>query len=245
VSETPSPSAAPKENQWLNLLCNVILPPLIFMKLSPEDKLGPVGAVVLGCSLPLGYGIYDYCTRRVFNLLSLLGLFMVLIKGIFSLLKASAVWQACSEAVLPICFAAGILITIRGKEPLVQRFLLSPQIFDVDRLRRLLALRGNADRLRPLMVTTSVAYSVMMFVVGILNFVLALAVLKAEPGTPEYISQLGRFNWLQHPVITLPLMVSTVMLFLWLMKRLSALTGVPADDLLASQHQTAPPPDAP
>jgi len=231
------PATPPKENQWLNLFCNVILPPLILMKLSPEDRLGPVGALVLAGLLPLGYGIYDYAVRRVFNLLSVLGLAMILVKGIFALLKASAMWQACSEAVLPIGLGVAMLITIRGEEPLVQRFLLSPQIFDVERLRRLLALRGTVDQLRPLMVRTSVFYAIMMFVVGILNFGLALVVLRAEPGTAEYAAQLGKFNWLQHPVITLPLMIGMVTLLMWLMKRLGAMTGVPAEELLAGQGQ--------
>jgi hypothetical protein len=231
-----APSSPPKENQWLNLLCNVVLPTLIFMKLSPEDKLGPTWALALGCALPIGYGVYDYVTRKVFNLLSVLGLVAVLLKGVFGLLKTSAFWIACSEAALPLLFGIGILLTIRGQEPLVQRFLLSPQLFDIDRIRRQLALRGNAHRLRPLMVTTSVAYAGTMFLSAVLNFILASALLRAEPGSEEFVAQLGKFTGLQFPVIALPLMVLTVLLFLWVMKRLSTLTGVPAESLLAGDQ---------
>jgi len=113
------------------------------MKLSPEDRLGPVWALVLGCALPIGYGIYDYVVRKVFNLLSVLGLVAVLLKGVFGILKTSAFWIACSEAALPLLFGIAILFTIRGQEPLVQRFLLSPQLFDIDRIRRQLGLRGT------------------------------------------------------------------------------------------------------
>ena len=236
-SESSPTSTPPKENQWLNLLCNVVLPTLIFMKLSPEDRLGPVWALVLGCALPIGYGIYDYVVRKVFNLLSVLGLVAVLLKGVFGILKTSAFWIACSEAALPLLFGIAILFTIRGQEPLVQRFLLSPQLFDLDRIRRQLAMRGNADKLRPLMVTTSVAYAGTMLLSGILNFILATAILRAEPGTEEFVAQLGKFTGMQYPAIALPLMVLTVLLFLWVMKRLSNLTGLPAEQLLAGAGQ--------
>jgi len=83
------------------------------------------------------------------------------------------------------------------------------------------------------MVTTSVAYAGTMFLSGILNFVLATALLRAEPGTEEFVAQLGKFTGMQYPAIALPLMVLTVLLFLWVMKRLSNLTGLPAEQLLA------------
>ena len=234
TSDQPAVAGTPpKENQWLNLLCNVVLPTLIFMKLSPETRLGPMWALALGCALPIGYGIYDFVVRKVFNLLSVLGLVAVLVKGVFGLLKTSAFWIACSEAALPLLFGIAILFTVRGKEPLVQRFLLSPQLFDIERIRRQLALRGNAEQLRPLMVTTSVAYAGTMFLSAALNFVLASRLLVAEPGTDEFVAQLGKFTGMQYPVIALPLTVLTVLLFLWVMNRLSVLTGVPAASLLA------------
>lgn len=234
TSDQPAVAGTPpKENQWLNLLCNVVLPTLIFMKLSPETRLGPMWALALGCALPIGYGIYDFVVRKVFNLLSVLGLVAVLVKGVFGLLKTSAFWIACSEAALPLLFGIAILFTVRGKEPLVQRFLLSPQLFDIERIRRQLALRGNAEQLRPLMVTTSVAYAGTMFLSAALNFVLASRLLVAEPGTDEFVAQLGKFTGMQYPVIALPLTVLTVLLFLWVVNRLSVLTGVPAESLLA------------
>lgn len=228
VSGTP-----PKENQWLNLLCNVVLPTLILMKLSEEGRLGPMWALILGCALPIGYGIYDYAVRKVFNLLSVLGLLAVLLKGVFGLLKSSALVFACSETALPLLFGMAVLFTTRGKEPLVQRFLLSPQLLDVDRIHRHLALRGNEPRLRPLMVTTSFAYAGTMFLSALLNFVLARTVLVAEPGTPEFMKQLGQLNAMQYPVIALPLTVLTVILLAWVAKRLSVLTGLPTESLLA------------
>jgi hypothetical protein len=103
----------------------------------------------------------------------------------------------------------------------------------------LLALRGNVERLRPLMVRTSVAYAGMMGLSAVLNFVLARAVLRAEPGTAEFGVQLGKLNGLQYPVIALPLTALTFLVFFWLMRQLGQLAGVPVQELMAAHHQAA------
>ncbi len=236
----PLPKKGPKpENIWLNLICNVALPTIVLMKLSPWNL---TVAILIACSLPISYGIYDWFARGKVNFLSILGLVAVALKGLFALNKKDALWIACSEAALPLLFGLAVLWTTRWEVPLVQRFLLSPQVFDLDRLRHLMALRGNADRLRPLMVTASRAYAGMMLLSATLNFVLAKAVLRAEPGSAEFGVEMGKLNGLQYPVIALPLMAITIGLFFWIMNRLGHLTGVHAQDLLAAHHQPAPEP---
>jgi len=52
MSAIHKPAHPPKpENIWLNLLCNLALPALVLSKLSPENRLGPVGALVVGLSI--------------------------------------------------------------------------------------------------------------------------------------------------------------------------------------------------
>ena len=43
--------------------------------------------MILGCALPIGYGVYDYLKKRKINFFSVLGLVAVLTKGIFGLLS--------------------------------------------------------------------------------------------------------------------------------------------------------------
>jgi len=230
----PAGPARKRENIWLNLGCNVVLPTFILMKLSPENRLGPALALVVGCSLPIGYGIYDYFKRNEINFFSILGLVAVLVKGTFGLFKLDPIFFACSEAALPLIFGLAIAYTARWDPPLVQRFVLSPQLLDVDKLRRKLALRGTVQRLRPLMVQTTILYSATLFLSSLLNFGLASVVLKTKPhhDYERYVDEIGRFTGLQYPVIALPLMALTVILFLFVLKRLGDLAGEPAHHFL-------------
>ncbi|MEX2044172.1 MAG: MFS transporter, partial [Opitutus sp.] len=58
-------SPAPRqESLLLNLVCNIAVPTFVLMKLSGEQRLGPVWALLLALSFPLGYGLYDYAARK-------------------------------------------------------------------------------------------------------------------------------------------------------------------------------------
>jgi len=226
-----------QENPWLNLLFNIAIPTLILMKLSPENRLGPTWALILGCSLPLGYGLYDYVKKRKINFFSILGLIAVLAKGVFGLLSLPPLAFACSEASLPIIFGIAILWTTRWDPPLVQRFLLSPQMFNLDKMQALLEEKGNTEEIRPLMVKTSIGYAGTMALSAVLNFVLAMRILKAEPGTPEFVEEIGRFTGLQTPFIAVPLMIVTFVLLYYVLHNLGKLTGVPGHHLLVGAEE--------
>lgn len=242
MTESAKPAQPKTENPWLNLIFNIVLPTLILMKLSDEARLGPEKALILGCALPIGYGVYDYIKNRKINFFSILGLIAVLVKGVFGLFKLPPLAFACSEAALPLIFGAAILYTTRWNPPLVQRFLLSPQLFDIDRIKMHLEEEGNEDKLRPLMVTASYGYAGTMVLSAILNFGLAITVLKAEPGTPEFVAEIGKFTGLQYPVISVPLMIVTFGLLYYILKRLGQLTGVSAMHLV---HGTEDPEEEP
>ena len=67
-----NPTEVRQENLWLNLLFNIVVPALILTTLSKPERLGPVWALIVGVSLPLGYGIYDLIVRRKWNFFSIL-----------------------------------------------------------------------------------------------------------------------------------------------------------------------------
>ena len=229
-----------KENLWLSLIFNVALPALILMKLSPENRLGPVMALVLGCSLPICYGIYDYFARNVINFLSTLGLVAVLIKGTFGLFKLDPIFFAFSEAALPLVYGTAFAYTARWNPTLVERFLLSPQMLDAEKVRQRLVQRGNEDKLRPLMVQTTFLYAGTMLLSAVLNFGLARWVLKTNPheNYQKYVDEIGRFTGMQYPVIAIPLTVLTFGLLFLVLKRISDLTGEPAHHFLPGAEES-------
>src|SRR5438132_1272954 len=81
------PAPRQRENMLVNLLFNIAAPGLILSKLSADDRLGPVGALLLGISIPLSYGLYDLVARRKWNLFSIVGLCSVSLTGGFALLQ--------------------------------------------------------------------------------------------------------------------------------------------------------------
>src|SRR5690606_22513217 len=77
----PAPPAPKRENLWINLLCNAVFPAVILTTLSKEHRLGPMWALVLAISLPLGYGIYDLVTRSKWNVFSVVGVISTALTG--------------------------------------------------------------------------------------------------------------------------------------------------------------------
>jgi hypothetical protein len=52
------------------------------------------------------------------------------------------------------------------------------------------------------------------------------------PGTEEYTQAIGKQNWMGFIVIGIPMVVVTMLLLFWLLKRITALTGLERDDLM-------------
>ena len=67
---------------------------------------------------------------------------------------------------------------------------------------------------------------------ALLNFGLARYMLTSPAGTPEFNAQLGRMNVLSWPVIVLPSMVVTMIIFWQLMSGIKRLTGLGLEEIM-------------
>lgn len=71
-----------------------------------------------------------------------------------------------------------------------------------------------------------------IFLSALLNYILAVVLLTAEPGSVEFNQQLGKMTALSFPVISLPLMfVLTADLF-YIFRGIKRLTGMPLEEIL-------------
>ncbi len=225
-------SPAPKqESLLLNLACNIAVPTFVLMKLSHEDRLGPVWSLILALSFPLGYGIYDYAVRKKANFFSIVGLCSVLLTGGLGLLKVDGIWFAVKEAAIPLCFGAAVLISAGTRRPLVRQLLWNEQVIDVQRVDAALEERGLRHEFDRLLKQASIGLALSFLLSAILNFSLARYLLKSPAGTPEFAVELGRMNGLSLPVIMVPSMIVTMFVFWRLMNGLTQLTGLPLDDI--------------
>ena len=100
---------AKKENPFLNLLANIILPVFILNKTSlfpGENK----ALLALGVALifPIGYGLWDLFKNSKTNYFSILGLVNTLITGLFAVFTLGGIWFAIKEAALQACLGMGV-----------------------------------------------------------------------------------------------------------------------------------------
>ena len=221
-----------RENLFLNLACNIFLPGLILSRMSGEDHLGPLVALLVGMSFPLGYGIYDLVVRRKWNFFSIVGLFSVGLTGSFALMQLDGFWFAVKEASVPALFGIAVLATLGTGRPLVRELILNESVVDVPRLESELDSRGTRADFERLLRTATLWMSAGFALSAVLNFMLARILLKSPGGTPEFTAELGRMTWLSWPVIALPSMVLTMLIVWRLLGGIHALTGLDMEDLM-------------
>jgi nitrogen fixation/metabolism regulation signal transduction histidine kinase len=87
------------------------------------------------------------------------------------------------------------------------------------------------------MFKTTLVLAISFVISAILNFVLAIWILKSPAGTPEFNAELGRMTALSYPVIVLPSMI-VMMVAVWMLIRgLKTLTGLQIEQILSEQSQ--------
>lgn len=220
-----------KENLLVNLACNILVPTLVLTKLSTENRLGPVYGLVAALAFPLGYGLYDFVSRKKTNLFSIIGLFSVLLTGGLGLMKAETSWFAYKEAAVPLFLGAAVLLSAATKRPLVREVLYNSSVIDVPKVDAALAARGGHVEFEKLLRRASIGLASSFLLSAALNYGLAKYLLKSPAGTPEFNAQLGRMNFLSWPVIVVPTMVVTMVVFWRLMNGLTRLTGLEFDEI--------------
>jgi len=227
-----APAAPKRENLLLNLVCNIALPTVILMKLSDENRLGPNGGMLLALIFPLGYGIYDLIRRKKTNVFSVVGICSVLLTGTLNHLKVDGFWFAVKEGAIPLLFGVAVLVSMRTKRPLVHELLWNDQVIDTAKVDAALVEHGHRPAFDRLLANASIGLALSFLLSAVLNFGLARYLLKSPVGTPEFNAELGRMNVLNWPVIVLPSMVVTMVIFYRLMNGLTRLTGLEFDEII-------------
>jgi hypothetical protein len=221
-----SHAPAKKENLLLNLVFNMVLPSLVLSKLSTEDRLGPAGGLVVALLFPLGYGVWDFVTRRKTNFISVIGFLSVLLTGGLGLLHVGGLGFAIKEAAVPAVIGLAVLISLKSKSPLVRTMLYNDQVIDVVRVEQALHARGSRPAFDRLLVSASCFLALSFLVSAALNFGLAQYLLKSPPATAEFNAELAKMNLLSWPVIVVPSMLMMVFSLWQLLGGIKRLTGL-------------------
>lgn len=251
---SPSPSNAPRslppkprENLWINLICNAVLPGLLLTQLSKPDRLGPVVGLVVALAVPFGYGVYDLIRRQTWNAFSVIGLVSTLLTGGLGLLQVNNLWFAVKEAAIPLVLGLAIPFTLKTRQPLVRTMIYNDQVLDTDRIGQKLVERQAVGGFEALLRDASWILAGAFLFSALLNFLLARWIVTAPPGSPENVAQLGRLNWVSYPVIMVPCLVIMMFALFRLLKGLESLTGLSGDELFhpSARHRKADAPAKP
>ena len=218
-----------KENPLLSLLLNVVMPVAVLTMLSGEDRLGPVGGLVVALAFPLGYGAYDLVRRRNFNLLSIVGIVGVLLTGGIGLLELDPRWVAVKEAAIPLVIGAVVVGSLWTRYPLVRT--LMRQVIDFERIATALEERGTRRAFERRLVGTTYILGASFLLSAALNYVLARLIVVSPAGTTAFNQELGKMTALSFPVIVVPSAVLLVLAAFYLVSGIRRQTGLEMADI--------------
>lgn len=224
-----------RENLWLNLALNVVVPSVIMSKGQDWLRLPSPVVLVIALAFPVVYGIYDKFTRRKVNLFSVIGFVSILITGAIGLLRIEDPhWIAVKEAAVPLLFGIIILATAKSKKPFVHRILYSPEIFDVPMIDRSLEEKGTRADFEQVMLTCTYWIAGSFALSSVLNYFLARFIVTASPLTDNetFVRQTGVLTAWSWPVIVLPSMVMMMVALVKLIKGIERCTGHTLDEAM-------------
>ena len=180
---TESKDPPKRENVWLNIGLNVVIPAVLLSKGKDWFGLDPKLVLVIALAFPVCYGIYDFVTRNKYNFFSVLGFVSILISGSVGLLELDKDWIAVKEAAIPALFAIAVLVSLKTPFPLIRTFLYTPEIFDVPKVESALKAKNNEAPFEKLMTRCTLYLAGSFVLSAVLNFALARYFIRSETGT--------------------------------------------------------------
>lgn len=224
-----------KDNPLANIIFSFVIPSLILGKLSELDRLGPVYALLLAIAFPLGFGIYEAVRYKKASFISGLGFVSTALTGSFGLMELDGIWFAVKEASVPGIIALVLIGSLKSKKPLVKTFLYNDKIINVDLVHEALVKKSNEQGFERLLLVTTLLLSGSFVLSSILNFVLAIVLLKSPAGTPAFNQELGKMTAMSYPVIVIPSMIFTFGALWWLLSGIKKLTDLTLEQIFKSQ----------
>jgi len=221
-----------KPRPFIDLAVSILIPSVILMKLSGDDKLGATGALVLALAFPIGWGLYELVSHRHRNYIALLGVISVLLTGGIGLLKLDAQWLAIKEAAVPSVIGIGVLIAHKLGYPAIRKLLLNPSVFNVTRIEQELEKRNNKAQFEIRLDNANYLFAGTFVFSAIMNYILAKWIVTSETGTSAFNEELGRMTLLSYPVIAIPSMLMMLCILYLLWRTIRSLTGLTLEDIM-------------
>jgi len=221
-----------KPRPLIDILVSIVIPSIILMKASGDDRLGASGALIVALAFPVLWGLHELVRYRKRNVMALLGIVSVLLTGGIGLLKIDAQWLAVKEAAIPLAIGLGVLIAQKMGYPLVRTLLFNPSLMDVDRIQAELEARGNRIPFEQRLSRANLLLAGTFLFSAIMNYLLARLIVTSVSGTAAFNEELGRMTLLSYPVIAIPSMIMMMGIFWFIWRSVNRLTGLGLEDIM-------------
>ena len=235
-NSTTSNHAKPehKPRPMVDLLVSIIIPSVILMKFSGENDLGASGALIVGLSFPLSWGLFELFKYKKFNFIALLGLISVVLTGGIGLLQLDPEWLAIKEAAIPGIIGAAVLISTLTPYPLIKTLLYHPKIMNVSKIQERLNNNENRKIFERHLQNATYWLSATFLFSAIMNYTLARWIVTSPAGSAAFNEELGQMTLLSYPVIAIPstIMMMAIIYYLW--RTIHGMTGLKFEEILVT-----------
>ncbi len=242
---TSTPGPARKPRPLVDIVVSIVIPSLILMRLSGEDRLGPTGALLVALAFPIAYGLNELLRHGQRNVMAILGIVSVLLTGGIGLMQIDARWLAVKEAAVPLAIGVGLLVAHRLGYPVIRKLLFNPALMNVARIESALDERGNRGPFERRLDQANYLFAGTFVFSSAMNWTLARMIVTSESGTRAFNEELGRMTLLSYPVIAIPSMVMMLGIFWFVWRTVARLTGLGFEQIMAGgddEADASPPP---
>ena len=237
ANQTSTPK---KENTFLNLAFNLLLPILILNKGQSfiEPYLGtriadPALLVLLiALAFPIGYFVYDYKQRKKYNFFSILGLVSVLLTGGIGILEIPTKWFAIKEAAIPLLLGLAVLISLKTRYPLIRTLLYNPEMIETEKVQAQLERTQQQAQFDSLLSRCTVLLASSFFLSAGLNYILARNIVVSPSGSDAFNTEVSKMMAWSWPIIAVPSMLIMVLTLILLIKGIKRMTGLGLEEVL-------------
>ncbi|MDR1366736.1 MAG: hypothetical protein LBJ13_02390 [Puniceicoccales bacterium] len=225
-----------RENPWLNLGFNIILPSLIMSKADDWFGLSPTIALIIALLFPIGYGLLDFIKSRKCNIFSIIGFVSIFLTGIIGLLQLPKEYIAIKEALVPSLIGIIVFCSAFTRYPLIKTLLFNDTIMNVELINGRLQEPESQAMFQKLLSSSTLKFSLSFLFSAILNYILACYFIHSETGTVEFNKELGRMTFWSYPVIVLPCTIILMVTLVGLIKRLQKLTHLSWEEMFVGMQ---------
>ena len=196
------------------LIFTIVLPVFLLNKLSGMfDERGPLIALIVALSFPIGYFFWDFFKTKHVSVISILGFVNILLTGGFALFQLNSHWFAIKETSIPLLIGMGVAYTAFTKKPFINMILSNKDIINTELIQEKLKEHNSIDRYAQHLKTLTLYFAVTFLVSAVLNYILAINIVTEIPA--EIIEearmkirneQIADLTWKSYLIILAPSM---------------------------------------